>query len=438
MGCIMVKKKGEETEELQTISWGHVHTSSLENWIKHDCERFGFSLLLDYASKKGIHPWCTQGRHFDSLLPAPLDEDELDVKYVYDEMLVRDAATWRSSRVKLGTCYRDLIPHKLKVSEDLETVNVIGSRGEYIVTQVVRYDNTFDFILTHIPTCRVVGTFQEKYNKQPFLWECYISPDASVLLLKPNLNFARKHNLNTEEDALKIIQHDTTNKTYKLIHKMFEKQAQNLIIAFDPRFGYGQVAVANCQEKEKLTLGIYNLNTYAPIKGCSVTQSYMIQNIVFSPGGNLLACLHVAYLKASSSHTHYNFPSVAVYNSNDISLIHAIPSCGDHTIHNLTPAAVFPVFSKNGSYIAIPTGNGGGITHSGGVTHVEVYQVPPMLDLKDICRRCITNALTSNQIQSVPISEDLKEYLFFKPTKDKIQNTSENNIENHCLDKSCS
>ena len=411
MGCIIAKEITVPREEQSDlIPWSHVHTSTLEAWSKGDAQSMGFNPCVDYVTRKGLQPWCTEGRHIECLLPAPMDESELDVKYIYDEMLVRDCTTWRSTRIRLNVCYKNLIK---KSSQSIEPVRMIAYRDDYIVAQVIRTDKIFDFLIIHLSKSKVIGCFQESYADHPFLWECYISPDATTMLLKPNLMYALKFKVESAEDVLKVIKYDRRQGAFRCTQILFADQAMELILCFDPRYRHSRVAIGNLTKRDRHVLCIYHLQNRKMLSKACAPQYQRIQNISFTPGGDLLACLIVSYvIGASMSPTSFSCLTVLIYYSDNLSLTHKIPSFGTNSLHSLTPAAVFPVFSSNGDYLAMGSGNGGSISR------VEVYQVPPVMRLKSLCRRFITTYLNAREIQSLPASSKLIEYLLFRPNED--------------------
>ncbi len=415
MGCNQAKLKTMPSETvLEVVPWKLIYTSSLENWTNVEASRWDFDYMLDLSCKKTrLQPWCMAGRNFEVLLPAPLDEHELDVKYLYDQMLISDKRQWKNYRIKLHSSYKHKLPNKIKACPFLESAQVVGFHTNRAIVQVVRNDNICDFLMVDLVTKEVMGKYSEPYQDQPFLCECTISPDLSRFLIKPNLLFVLKFRVEGIDDCVKVVTKDPNSDEYLVTSQLFKDSALDLIMTFDPRYKHTRVAIGNMTKRGQHVLCIYNLKSRKIMQKTYGPQYQKTQNLLFSPDGEYLAALIVTYILGPNMYPErYNFLGVMVYSTNKITLLHKIQSFGTPSVPTLTPAAVFPCFSRLGDFLAMGSGSGSAITR------VEVYKMPPSINLQNLCRVKINQNLSTEEIDNLPILDKYKDFILYRPMED--------------------
>ena len=349
------------------------------------------------------------GKEYQCLLPAPVDSD-LDVKYTYNELLVNQKIPWKSFRIKLNKSYKNRIPSKMKLAPFLDAAQIIGQRDHISIVQIPTTIKRSDFLVVNTTKLKVESVFHIDHADQPYLWECLISPDLSKLLLKPNLLFALRFRIQSVEDCLKIVCLNPKSCQYEATGELFKESALDLIMCFDPRYKNTRIAIGNICKRGQHVLCLYSLKTRKIVQKTYGPQYQRTQNLVFTPDGDYLAALIVTYILGPNMFPQrFNFLGVMVYSTGDLQMLHMIQCYGTQSVPNLTPAAIFPVFSTYGDFLCMGSGSGGGICR------VEIYHMPPAPTLKSMCRRKISRYLTEEEINKLLIPNDLKDYLLYKP-----------------------
>ena len=260
---------------------------------------------------------------------------------------------------------------------------------------------------------KILGTYAEKYHDKPYLYECIISPDFTHIILKPNLLFVLKYRVHAVDDCVRVIAQSPDSSRYNVISELFRESALDLILTFDPRRRHTHVAVANLPKRGQHVLCIYNIKSRKIMQKTYGPLYQRTQNLVFSPDGDHLAALIVTYIFGASMHPQrFNFQGVMVYSTRKLSLLHKIPSFGTSSLSSVTPAALFPVFSTSGDYIALGSGNGVS------VGRVEVYKMPAAMALQSLCRAKLRAFLTTDMVLALPIAQLYKDYILYKPMYD--------------------
>ena len=415
MGCSHSKLKAFASDTtIEVAPWKLIYTSVLEAWSAGEAARWRFDVCSSLSTRKcRLQPWCTQGRDLDALLPAPQDSDDLDVKYVYDQLLIRDKQLWKNYRIKLTRSFKRELRNKMKSSPFLESAQVVGYRDKLAVVQVPRSDGLNEFLMVDLNRNIVSGSYKEKYQDQPCLYECYISPDLKRLLLKPNLLYALRFRIQGIDDCVKVLKREDNYNDCSVASVLFKDAGLDLIMTFDPRYRHSRVAIGNMTKRGQHVLCLYSLKSRKIVRKTYGPQYQRAQNLVFSPDGEHLAALIVTYIVGPNLYPQrFNFLGVMVYNTSKLNMLHKIQSYGTSSVPALTPAAVFPQFSQLGDYIAMGSGCGSDITR------IEIYRMPRVLNLQNICRYKISQFLSQTEIQNLPIDPQTMDYLLFRPIED--------------------
>ena len=477
MGCQMSQNKSStnrvqynnaalvEGIEHMTGAWKVQDSLTLHSWMESEAAKWGFPVDIDYVSRQiRIQPWATRGRHFETLLPAPINTDDLDVKYSYKEILIEETGLWKAYRLRSLPCYKGLVLKKYKYSPFLDVAQVIGSCDDIVVIQMVLQEVN-QFLVVDLSSEQITGYFEKKHWNKHCLYECSISPDYSTFVLKPSALFQKKFKISTNEDEalvystqnFEIQGQDRINNVSKLQNQMsnvsvqdpdlvnislceaednvkvtirnatyiqdcgtiFPGQAKESVVAFDPRYKNSRLAVVSYSSRKELCIGMYCL-----VSGQYLHQSRAGQgaprylNLVFSPCGSYIAATNITYSPDNNTFPKkFNFLGVHLYRSDDLSLLQRLDGTGYTSLSTLVPQALFPQFSSCGKYLAV------GSCKSSEHSEIGVYQVAPVLNLQHQCRLVILDMLVTSEIYGqqyidiLPIPDMLKDFIKFKPTK---------------------
>lgn len=332
------------------------------------------------------------------------------MKYTYNELLINQKLPWKSHRIKLPESYKDKVPLKMKLAPFLDTAQVVGQRADIAIVQIPTNLKRSEFLVINANELRVKSVFHINHAEQPYLWECLISPDLSKFLLKPNLLFALRFQIQSVEDCLKVFSFNAKTQQFEISAELFRESALDLIMCFDPRYKNTRVAIGNICKRGQHVLCLYSLKTRKIVQKTYGPQYQRTQNLAFTPDGDFLAALLVTYvLGANMFPQRFNFLGVMVYSTSDLQMLHMIQCYGTQSVPTLTPAAIFPVFSDHGDFLCVGSGSGTGICR------VEIYHMPPAPTLKSMCRKKITRVLPERTIENLFLTNDLKDYLLYKP-----------------------
>ena len=113
-------------------------------------------------------------------------------------------------------------------------------------------------------------------------------------------------------------------------------------------------------------LCLYNLKTRKIVQKTYGPQYQRTQNLVFTQDGDYLGALLVTYtLGPNMFPQRFNFLGVMVYTTDKLQMIHMINCYGLQSTISLMPAAIFPVFSHQGDFLCVASGNGSCINQVG-------------------------------------------------------------------------
>ena len=451
--------KAESTTATHTYKQLDSHT--LASWTESGAGMMGFNTDIDYVTRNcRLQPWTTCGRHFEVLLPAPFNSDDLDVKYSYEEIQMEETGTWKNYRVKLKSSYKHLILNKYKHSPCLDVAQVIGCRDHVTVIQLV-LQNMCQFLVVDTVTEAILATFETQHNNNPYLFECHISPDHSTFVLKPNKLFLLKYNISEIDDVLTVFSsfgslnpetntspvkqkvtrilssnvvvqdndelhvevknlENNTNASNEIHTEdhlgqtgaLFSGQSRELVLTFDPRFKHSRLVIGIQHSNRDITLSQYCLKSRKTLTQVSCGQLPGLQSLVSSPCGKIIAASVVSHVPESDAFPRkVHFHGVHLHDSDSLCLLQRLSSSGTSGLTSLTPAAIFPQFCSTGQYLALAGGNGSE------VTRVDVFAVPVVMNLQHQCRLVLLQWLVSHGATAhvLPTNDTLKDYLIFKP-----------------------
>ena len=340
---------------------------------------------------------------------------------------------------------------KCKTAPFLESAKVIGCRSHMVIIQIVCKE-VVEFLLVDLNTDTVMGKYVERYEGKPYLFEGLVSPDLSHFILKPNLLYVLKYGIPCVDDRVRVLQpvyrkpgsttpdsttvkhgqsggsilsteqpakqlqrmvghHSSVFPLYESTSRLFQGQGLDLILAYDPRYKHSKVAIANLTKRTQHVICIYCLKQNRITQKVFGPQFHRTQNLVFSPDGEFLSSLIVTYILGPKMYPQkFDFLCVMIYSTDKLELLHRIKSYGTAGLTCLIPAACFPIFSTDGSRIAVGAGAGSC------VNRIEVYNMPVFGSLKNLCRLRICKFVSNEIIENYNLDADLKDYLLYKPS----------------------
>ena len=71
--------------------WEHVFSTSIVEWNSSEAKLWKFAMDVGVPGNKynnPLQPWSTHTQRYDVLLPAPVEQVDLDVKYSHDAVQV--------------------------------------------------------------------------------------------------------------------------------------------------------------------------------------------------------------------------------------------------------------------------------------------------------------------------------------------------------------
>ena len=411
------KEKGVSCRK--TPHWQLVHSEDLQFWdtTAHD---WGFDKTLDFTSDLScrLQPWCTGGKHYAQRLPETnLSDFEID----YQEDGESDESEHSSSD---GEVHDDAKtdadgPDSARRSrrQSLKAVQMIGCRDHLAVVQVTgKSADRMDFVIVDRMQDTIKGILRKRLvTGKPYLCECYISPDLSHLLIKPNPFYIERNPECFYDNSTKLI--GVRDDRCTINAHMFEGQAIRYVLAFDPRFEWSRIAIGNRFSGLNDVVSLCDLRTGQIIVESDRTLPQTTQNLVYSPDGRFLASLVSSPVNLTRT---FDFSKVYIYNTDTLAILTSIPCNNMSMLRTLTPGAIFPMFSNSGSHLAVGYGTktvseSGSRTPCNEVTGVDIYRVPIELCLQDRCRYTIRSLVEKHRVAELPLPEKVKNYLMFQP-----------------------
>lgn len=266
-----------------------------------------------------------------------------------------------------------------------------------------------EFVAVHMKTASILAIHKEEtLTGKHYLCDCIISPDLGSFILKPNamyvLNFCRGEFRN----VMKVL--SLKENRCPVLKSIFPNLAVRLFAAYDPRYCWSRVALGNYSKGGRDVLCVYDIKEDKVILESGLGHYQTTHNIVFSPDGRYVASL---ILGRSIKDGLFNFPKVLVYSSDSLEVVHSVRTEYLAEVPTLSPAAIFPLFSDTGERMAVAYGEQG--TFYQQVVGVHLYRVPTAFDLQSLCREVIRKRFDCQDVQRLPLPNQMKSFLAFKP-----------------------
>ena len=412
--------------------WELVHQCTLSEWAKHEAVRWGFDPLVNYTSRldQRYQPWTTRGRFFQATIPCPETQDsDLPADCMY--------ATMSITEKKNNYTVQCISLPKTYFKEKLSFVEVIGFRRDFAIVQVALDYGKTDLYLVDMRQDTAAFLCSEHCADRPYVLECCLAPDLTCMLIKPNDVYSSIFGHLAVNDSIKCIR--ITKGKGPSSCTVLQGGARDVAFAFDPRFKHSRIAMANMVKNELRVLRLYDLESNsivreAPLQSDENSQYSrrgLAQSLTFSPDGSYIACLMrpgrlpETYYYQSPSPCFY-LHLVNIYHAESLSCIRVInrPNMEIMAVSSLAPATIFPMFSMDGTYLAVAYSTDSYKQDFTGVydcppynkvNSVLLYKVPPTLSLGDICRSKIRKLVKQEHVRFLPLPSALKRFLLFVP-----------------------
>lgn len=421
---------GEDTGAPQAVDmdriraaadWTQVYTCDICSWVGGICSMFHFDPDVNFCLQskprnrvkqvyiRNMQPHSTQGYQF---LIQP-DGDERHTR----GFLFKRTPSARKRIMK----YR-------KQSRGRLLIKKLTAHGEYVLpfrvpewyvigfrdnTAVVQFTDMgtgdIQFLVVDVATGRVQSTFKDSFTRHPCLYEAYISPDASLYLLRPNLLYAVRgfedpfSELCLTKD-IRVISIGTGVSHVTHLIKDIHQSEYWYSIAFDPRYKSSRIAFGNyTSQRFRDCIAMYDLKTKSVLHQTK-DRVHGSHHIAFSPGGAVLASLTNVLLTLRLDLI--SPMEVYLYNPDSLEVLHCVVR---NVFMNNFYAGITPIFSFTGQYMAL-TGHYG--------ASISVYKLPLDQSLQNQCRILLRKVVPPEGITSLPLPNRLINYLQFGPVYD--------------------
>ncbi len=441
-----------------SYDWQSMFYGSFKHWWRKHNVKLGFDRRTNYNHVEEVYhsaPWICENRTFMIQTKIWLSTPENDCTFTQSPRLYigekdgrgRDT-WWRVHNIKFGhglhlkrLCKSTRLQRKPNYNSpaiEYQGCNIIGVRDDIVIIQLV-FDNR-DIRLLIAKKC---DTFYDTICIYPYeeyfcLLEATISPDYNKFLLRPQ----RGDNLAVANAKIQLF-HYTKEKCVHMRDILFG-ESETIVYAFDPRYQWRHLAIG--YQGDKAEVQIIDIATDemlcrsdASSRSNSLITPQTLQRterLTYSPDGRFLASLVSKINHANDKVVTMVIAGVLVYNSNTLDVIqafsvhHGSPTAGltsfDHGLKiKAYKALLMPEFSLNGRYLAFPrtkTDLGHSNNHQEDPSHfdhdfiMDVYSVPCILRLTELCRARICLFMTKAAVDAVPqLPQKLKNFVNFRP-----------------------
>lgn len=313
-----------------------------------------------------------------------------------------------------------LLPRKSLQYTDLQICNVIGLHYEWLVIQVFCQDG-MKFLVCDISANSCVLQYTHKYVPQSKLklYECHISPDRTVMVLKQNQLYQSLYNSNIEdgEDFILLNIHlsigTCTEEPCELLRNFVSLAHGKVAVTFDPR-QENDLIVYTSEMPDKLNRDIYrgHMGLYKPSRDSFLCITGLLsQDFPALPG----KFLNLQFLRDGSAlvmavlGSAHPTRTISILCRNQFVTVYVLdPDCFQKTgSFSYISQSLFqhfaPVISPSGS-LACCAGK------MYNIEHVSSQQ-KSVKSLKRLCYNVIVDFVLPEDIQYLPLPKILKAYL---------------------------
>ncbi|ELT89939.1 hypothetical protein CAPTEDRAFT_186468 [Capitella teleta] len=387
-----------------TLPCGIIHRCSYEKWLKSYSLIANCADTADYSCvghesdfrnrSLGLRPDTTEGRSFRiqrlSAITIRVDEKKKSSTFYVQK-------SYTSGKVvhKYHQDIRSTIASMVQWNLAPDGIGVIGCRGNVAVAQVLDRVHSYvpEFYILDLSSGKCMGKFASQ--DAVLMWyECYISPDLSTIILRPDKN---TYEWSGKESYQK---HKVYNSTVITMRKFPDSGGHAL--CFDNRHPNRFIfrakgKIVECYDLEEMLVSqsSHDLSLPAPIRQIKV-----------SPSGLYVAvrCTYPMYS------LEYSINCISVLPSHNLSCVLLnIDASGSYwPSSEIVNLQVFPQFSACDSTIAV-------MRHETSVRKISIYKLPRLMSsLQHICRQVIRMYVPRSELPQLCLPSSLLKYLLYK------------------------
>ncbi|ELU15518.1 hypothetical protein CAPTEDRAFT_220011 [Capitella teleta] len=376
----------------------------------------------DKRSLGATHDWCVmqtldagrwvapqaQRSGFD--FPVHWSQRQLSVKkWPWSDFLVKSNAGDLCS----FSCVVKDSGRQEKLPLSLRDARVVGFHPRVLVVQVV-LSRSVKLLVVDWKEGDLLATYSFQYTGgEPCYQECFLSPDASIMVSRQDSYLRRRrHHVMTPDPNIRVFRiKDGLCQRLFVIEDRLALSLSGSALSFDPRFPEGRLTVLSSTQQAAVDdsrlrpnrLRVYDLPTNRVINAAPSATDKLAHHAVHSPDGRLVAVLGI---NASIHIDCRTFVScVDVYCADSLQrLWHCALQDGPCSMKSLH---AFPAFSRNGSLLAIFSGESTRKVHLHRMPHHD-------RSLRDACRTCILHHTPRECVHQLPLPNAMLDFLLFK------------------------
>ena len=388
---------------LESASAGEeVYRCTYEQWLRGVSGVGRFADRADYSCEdsdsdlrcKGLalRPDLTQGRFLRvtriSSIMIKLEEKHCSATY-----FIQGSYTSGKIPQRLRLDYRTSVVNFVQQQNTKDGISIIGCHGNLAVAQVLDRVSCYvpEFYFLDLATHKCMGKFATK-DSELMWYECYISPDNSKIVLRPDINTYDW----SPQDAVKTYQ--VYNITVITMRKFPDSGGHAL--TFDYR--HGNRYMFRAKEKDIQLFDLTRMEVVQDAKNLCLPAS--IKQLKASPSGLYLAarCVYPSFSME------YQTNAIAIVNCANLEVMFQVDARGSYwPVSEVVNLQVFPQFSACDSSIAF-------MRHGSSKRKVHIYKMGSvMCSLQHCCRKVIRTYVSFHDIPELQLPKRLQKYLSY-------------------------
>ncbi len=391
-------------EKLKQAKCGEkIYSCSFDKWCQGRSAVCGFIDTADYCTQRDdfrakgylLRPDVTQGRFIrvERLTNGRISVEEPRTAMKF-EMNITPCYTCGKIPQRLRLDYRRLVLNYVQQQTAKDGAGVIGCLDNLAVIQFLNRRQCYvpEFYFIDLEKKQLLGKFSTKDSE--LLWyECFISPDKSRILLRPDMSTQSW----TTSDTIKV---HTVNSLQVITMRKFADSGGHAL-AFDNR--HGNRYLFRAKEKD---IQLFDLNTMDVVQSAkNLPIPCPIKQLKSSPSGEYIVTRCVFPVYSMEYHTNV----IAMFGADNLDYLFMIDVRGPYwPISEVINLQVFPRFSECDTAICA-------MKHSSSKRKVLIYKLPLLCNsLQQCCRRTIRRAIHPQDVLYLPLPPRLVRYLLYQ------------------------
>ena len=312
------------------------------------------------------------------------------------------------------------IPAQMSSINHFRVKSVLCFRDSLVVLHLTR-NTASQFGLLDLRSNKFMGVFGRQ--RLEFVNESLtgeISPDKSKCLIRmPDINDRQQRA--PQQNQILFCLYDMRSK--QLLSE-FEFDSPYNHFSFDPRFTWHRIAITNFEPNQNNSLSLVQLDEWQVLKSnLRMTDTHnslypYMKGMCYTKDGSLIIANILdttCYCREKKTRNYRPINcSIYVFNGDTTETLHCIQYQRYTCTQHMCPVNYTPIFSTCGSRMAVvmnlidlPTQH-----------FVQVYKLPTMLNLQNMCRIVILQNFPLEYLPDLPLPPRLINYLHFKPEFD--------------------